>query len=251
MPTQCKPLLFAFQGCGGRRVTAAFDGGAITSSPTPVDWSPYCSGRSAPAGMVGSTRRPVMPDSSTGVLEARARQYTSCCARQESCWLPYPEQGDRRASHMPRPVVSKWRKRFFRLPRTLGDSLGRRRCRSASGPCPHAGRRCRMRLSTTFDEPSCATTRFWPKAEVSTSITGNGTGVRSRTQIPIRTRRHPITPPGPSPCGSSTSTAAICAYIAGVGRLERRQVRCKDFVVIVNPSGGTLTGSNTDPGSGS
>ena len=32
MPTQCKPLPFAFQGCGGRRVTAAFDGGAITSN---------------------------------------------------------------------------------------------------------------------------------------------------------------------------------------------------------------------------
>ena len=32
MPTQCKPLLFAFQGCGNRRVTAAFDGGAITSN---------------------------------------------------------------------------------------------------------------------------------------------------------------------------------------------------------------------------
>ena len=32
MPTQCKPLLFAFQGCGGRRVTAGFDGGAITSN---------------------------------------------------------------------------------------------------------------------------------------------------------------------------------------------------------------------------
>ena len=32
MPTQCKPLLFAFQGCRGRKVTAAFDGGAITSN---------------------------------------------------------------------------------------------------------------------------------------------------------------------------------------------------------------------------
>ena len=32
MPTQCKPLLFAFQGCRGRRVEAAFDGGAITSN---------------------------------------------------------------------------------------------------------------------------------------------------------------------------------------------------------------------------
>ena len=32
MPTQCKPLSFAFQGCRGRRVAAAFDGGAITSN---------------------------------------------------------------------------------------------------------------------------------------------------------------------------------------------------------------------------
>ena len=32
MPTQCKPLSFAFQGCEGRRVAAAFDGGAITSN---------------------------------------------------------------------------------------------------------------------------------------------------------------------------------------------------------------------------
>ena len=32
MPTQCKPLSFAFQGCQGRRVAAAFDGGAITSN---------------------------------------------------------------------------------------------------------------------------------------------------------------------------------------------------------------------------
>ena len=32
MPTQCKPLSFAFQGCQGRRVAAAFDGRAITSN---------------------------------------------------------------------------------------------------------------------------------------------------------------------------------------------------------------------------
>ena len=32
MPTQCKPFSFVFQGCQGRRVTAAFDGGAITSN---------------------------------------------------------------------------------------------------------------------------------------------------------------------------------------------------------------------------
>ena len=32
MLTQCKPLSFAFQGCQGRRVTAAFDGGSITSN---------------------------------------------------------------------------------------------------------------------------------------------------------------------------------------------------------------------------
>jgi len=32
MPTQCKPLSFVFQGCQGRRVTAAFDGGSITSN---------------------------------------------------------------------------------------------------------------------------------------------------------------------------------------------------------------------------
>ena len=32
MPTHCKPLSFVFQGCQGRRVTAAFDGGAITSN---------------------------------------------------------------------------------------------------------------------------------------------------------------------------------------------------------------------------
>ena len=32
MPTQCKPLSFAFQGCQRRRVTAAFDGGSITSN---------------------------------------------------------------------------------------------------------------------------------------------------------------------------------------------------------------------------
>ncbi len=32
MPTQCKPISFAFQGCQGRRVTAAFDGGSITSN---------------------------------------------------------------------------------------------------------------------------------------------------------------------------------------------------------------------------
>ena len=32
MPTQCRPLSFAFQGCQGRRVAAAFDGGAITSN---------------------------------------------------------------------------------------------------------------------------------------------------------------------------------------------------------------------------
>ena len=32
MPTQCKPISFAFQGCQGRKVTAAFDGGSITSN---------------------------------------------------------------------------------------------------------------------------------------------------------------------------------------------------------------------------
>ena len=32
MPTQCKPIFFAFQGCQGRKVTAAFDGGSITSN---------------------------------------------------------------------------------------------------------------------------------------------------------------------------------------------------------------------------
>ena len=32
MLTQCKPLSFAFQGCQGRKVTAAFDGGSITSN---------------------------------------------------------------------------------------------------------------------------------------------------------------------------------------------------------------------------
>ena len=32
MPTQCKPQSFAFQGCQRRRVTAAFDGGSITSN---------------------------------------------------------------------------------------------------------------------------------------------------------------------------------------------------------------------------
>ena len=34
-----------------------------------------------------------------------------------------------------------------------------------------------------------------------------------KTQIPIRTRRHPITPPGPgrAPCGSSTSAAAMAS----------------------------------------
>ena len=32
MPTQCKPLSFVFQGCRRRRVTAAFDGGSITSN---------------------------------------------------------------------------------------------------------------------------------------------------------------------------------------------------------------------------
>ena len=32
MPTQCRPVSFGFQGCRGRRVTAAFDGGAITSN---------------------------------------------------------------------------------------------------------------------------------------------------------------------------------------------------------------------------
>ena len=32
MPTHCKPLSFVFQGCQGRRVAAAFDGGAITSN---------------------------------------------------------------------------------------------------------------------------------------------------------------------------------------------------------------------------
>ena len=32
MPTQCKPLSFVFPGCQGRRVAAAFDGGAITSN---------------------------------------------------------------------------------------------------------------------------------------------------------------------------------------------------------------------------
>ena len=32
MPTQCKPISFVFQGCQGRKVTAAFDGGSITSN---------------------------------------------------------------------------------------------------------------------------------------------------------------------------------------------------------------------------
>ena len=32
MPTQCKPLSFVFQGFQRRRVTAAFDGGSITSN---------------------------------------------------------------------------------------------------------------------------------------------------------------------------------------------------------------------------
>ena len=32
MPTQCKALSFAFQGCQRRRVSAAFDGGSITSN---------------------------------------------------------------------------------------------------------------------------------------------------------------------------------------------------------------------------
>ena len=32
MPTQCKPISFAFQGCQGRKVTAAFDGGSIMSN---------------------------------------------------------------------------------------------------------------------------------------------------------------------------------------------------------------------------
>ena len=32
MPTHCKPVSLAFQGCHGRRVTAAFDGGSITSN---------------------------------------------------------------------------------------------------------------------------------------------------------------------------------------------------------------------------
>ena len=32
MPTHCKPLSFVFQACQRRRVTAAFDGGSITSN---------------------------------------------------------------------------------------------------------------------------------------------------------------------------------------------------------------------------
>ena len=32
MPTQCKARSFGFQGCQGRKVTAAFDGGSITSN---------------------------------------------------------------------------------------------------------------------------------------------------------------------------------------------------------------------------
>ena len=32
MPTYCKPLSFTFQGCQGRKVIAAFDGGSITSN---------------------------------------------------------------------------------------------------------------------------------------------------------------------------------------------------------------------------
>ena len=32
MPTQFKPISFAFQGCQGRTLTAAFEGGAITSN---------------------------------------------------------------------------------------------------------------------------------------------------------------------------------------------------------------------------
>ena len=32
MPTQCRPVSFGFQGCRGRKVMAAFDGGSITSN---------------------------------------------------------------------------------------------------------------------------------------------------------------------------------------------------------------------------
>ena len=32
MPTQCRPVSFGFQGCQGRKVMAAFDGGSITSN---------------------------------------------------------------------------------------------------------------------------------------------------------------------------------------------------------------------------
>ena len=32
MPTQCNPISCAFQGCQGRKVTAAFDGGSMTSN---------------------------------------------------------------------------------------------------------------------------------------------------------------------------------------------------------------------------
>ena len=32
MPTQCRPVSFGFQGCQGRKVTAAFDGGSMTSN---------------------------------------------------------------------------------------------------------------------------------------------------------------------------------------------------------------------------
>ena len=53
MLTQCKPLSFAFQGCQGR-VTAAFDGGSITSN----------------AGRCYFARRIVPPGSSTGLPRA-------------------------------------------------------------------------------------------------------------------------------------------------------------------------------------
>ena len=54
MPTHCKPVSLAFQGCQGRRVTAAFDGGSITSN----------------AGRCCSGRRTAPPGSSTGSLVA-------------------------------------------------------------------------------------------------------------------------------------------------------------------------------------
>ena len=54
MPTYCKSVSLAFQGCQGRRVTAAFDGGSITSN----------------AGALLLRRRTAPPGSSTGSPQA-------------------------------------------------------------------------------------------------------------------------------------------------------------------------------------